>query len=152
MLSSRLGFRFSGPRQINRALETCWIPHIHLLLVKRFFIRCSTHSLSNILWPTRDRIFAHHSEDYDAQAVWSELIAYHTTSPKAVSMRGNFLDKIITAKVDPSAKQEDEILRFKSYTSGLITLTQILTLPRRKRMPIWADSLLSRKTSLLSQL
>ena len=36
-------------------------------------------------------IVSGHSKDFDAQAVWSKLIAYHSTSPKAVSMKGSFL-------------------------------------------------------------
>jgi len=39
---------------------------------------------------------------------------YHTTSPKAAAMKQKFLDQITVARIDPSAKLEDEILRLKS--------------------------------------
>lgn len=60
-------------------------------------------------------IVGKHCKDTNAQAVWSELIAYHTTSAKAESMRRKFHQMIVTATVDPSAKAESEILRLKSY-------------------------------------
>ena len=39
-------------------------------------------------------IVSDHSKDYDAQAVWKKLIAYHTMSPKAAAMKQKFLDQI----------------------------------------------------------
>ena len=48
--------------------------------------------LSHHLMTTKGKaIVSGHSEAFDAQAVWSKLIAYHLTSPKAVSMKGKFL-------------------------------------------------------------
>jgi len=71
--------------------------------------------LSHHLLTTKGKaIVSDHSEDFDAQAVWKKLIAYHTTSPKAKAMKQKFLDQITVAKIDPTAKLEDEILRLKA--------------------------------------
>jgi len=68
-------------------------------------------------------IVSDHSKDYDAQAVWSKLIAYHTTSPKAAAMKQKFLDQITVARINPSAKLEDEILQslFRAHNSFAAT-------------------------------
>jgi len=68
----------------------------------------------HLMTKKRQDIVSSHSEDFDAQAVWSKLIAYHTTSPKAAAMKQKFLDKITVARIDTNAKLEDEILLLKS--------------------------------------